>query len=449
MPNDNTKPYSIQVGGAVSLSYNTSMFKSQTVRRITSNTIYQLIGKLISLSITVLATVIITRTYGREGYGAFSLMQSYPALLFIIADFGLNAVAVRELSQNWQKAASYFANILILRVFISLALMGFMGVTILLLPYSTHLKLGIYLGLFLIITQAFYATTNMIFQVKLRYDYSVLGYTFGYLFILLAILVLSVLKIGVMWLNFSYVLGGFITFFINLSFIKKLGVPITFTPDKVLMRELFKESLPLGLMFVFSQINFKADSIALSILKVPLKYGLNNTESVAVYNLPYKVFEVSLVVPTFFMNSVYPVLVRHMVLGKEKLKSTFFNTLGALFGGGIVFTALGILFAPLMIRFLGGAEFAQSILVLRILFFGMVVFYLTQPISWLIVTLGKQRFLPWIYLISAILDVGANIIFIPKYSFYGSSVITIVSEVVVLILLVIFARKAWRLKYAS
>ncbi|KKS20461.1 MAG: hypothetical protein UU79_C0001G0115 [candidate division WWE3 bacterium GW2011_GWE1_41_72] len=42
---------------------------SGTSKKIAANTIYQLIGKIVSLGITVLATVIITRTYGREIYG--------------------------------------------------------------------------------------------------------------------------------------------------------------------------------------------------------------------------------------------------------------------------------------------------------------------------------------------------------------------------------------------
>jgi len=39
----------------------------------------------------MLAVAIIIRAYGKEGYGAFSLMQTFPALFFVIVDFGINA----------------------------------------------------------------------------------------------------------------------------------------------------------------------------------------------------------------------------------------------------------------------------------------------------------------------------------------------------------------------
>jgi O-antigen/teichoic acid export membrane protein len=78
----------------------------------------------------------------------------------------------------------------------------------------------------------------------------------------------------------------------------------------------------------------------------------------------------------------------------------------------------------------------------------LIFYYLTQPISWLIVTLGKQKYLPWIYLVSAVFNVTANYLFIPQYSFYASAIITHLSEFLILILLTIAALRAWRLKYA-
>jgi len=421
---------------------------SDTTRKIASNTIYQIIGKAVSLSITVLTTIIVTRAYGRMGYGAFSLMQTWPALFFIIVDFGINAIAVRELSKDFSKASKYFGNILLMRIFFSLFLILILGIALLFFPYSTSLKFGITLGLLLILMQGLFTTTNIIFQVKLRYDLSTIGYLIGYGVILTLVLILSFLRINITWVNFSYVVGGLITFVVNLHLVQKLGVHPDFKIRWDIWRFLFINSLPLGLMFIFSQINFKSDSIILSVSKLPIKYGLNNTETVAVYALSYKIFEVALVVPTFFMNSVYPVLVQHMMEGKEKLKKTFMRSLAFLAVSSAFCGIIGIILSPFAIYVLGGREFTQSVLILQILIGGLILYYLTQPIAWLIVTLGKQKYLPYIYLTSAIFNVAGNILFIPKYSFYASAVVTHLSELLILVLLTIFALKSWKEKYA-
>jgi len=422
---------------------------STTTKKIASNTIYQIIGKIFSLSITIITTMIVTRFYGREGYGAFSLMQNWPALFFIIVDFGINAIATRELSKNFSNVNQVIGNIFLIRVFLSLFFIVTLGIGLLFFPYSPELSFGIRLGLAVILTQSLFTTTNIIFQVKLRYDFSTIGYIVGYIFILSMVLIFSLLKLNISWVNFTYVVGGFITFIVNIHFLNRLGVYPDLTFNSKICKELILESLPLGLMFIFSQINFRSDSILLSVLPVPSKYGLNNTETVAVYSLPYKIFDVALVIPTFFMNSVYPVLVQHMQHGKEKIKSTFFRSIKFLILASILGAILGFIFSPLAISFLGGSEFYQSILVLRILVSGLILYYLTQPIAWLIVTLGKQKHLPYIYFISTLINVGLNMAFIPRYSFYASAVITHVSEFAILIMLSLSAHKAWKDKYET
>ncbi len=423
--------------------------KSNTATKVASNTVYQIIGKLISMSITMLAVVIITRSYGRDGYGAFSLMQSWPALFFVIVDFGINAIAAKDVTEDWSKAGKYLGNILIIRFLFSLFLILVISLSLNFFPYTPDLRNGIRLGLFLLITQSLFSTTNIFFQAKLRYDYSTISYIGGYVLILILVLIFSYLRLSVTWVNFSYVIGGLLTFILSLYFVSKMGIKPDFSLDKKIWKYLISSALPIGIMFVFSQMSFKEDALMLSFLKLPPSYGLNNTESVAVYALPYKVFEVMLVVPTFFMNSVYPVLVNHMIEGEQKLKKTFTRAIYFLIGSGLAIGLLGIVFSSLAMKILGGEEFYQSTGVLNILSGGLFIFYLTSPISWLIVTLGYQKYLPWIYFVSFSFNLIMNFIFIPKYSFYAASWITVLSELIVLILLIIFARKSWRLKYAG
>ena len=424
------------------------MLKSDTSKKIANNTVYQFLGKFVSMTFTVIATMIITRFYGRDGYGQFNLMQNFPALFFIISDFGFNAVATKHLSEKWGDSEKYLNNILSIRILLSVILIAVSAVSLIYLPYSSELRFGITLGLLTILTQSLYATTNIIFQVKLRYDLSVAGSVLGSVVTLVLVLLTSFFHSKLVWVNFSYVIGGFVSFFILVAFLRKLNVKINLSWNTKLWRQLLITSLPLGLMFIFSQINFKADSILISLLSLPKSLGFNSNDSVALYGLPYKVFEVSLVVPTFFMNSVYPVMVVHMIESKDKLKQIFLKSLQILFFAGIVIGILGYIFSPLAIKILGGNAFLPSIYVLRVLLGGVIIFYITQPIAWLIVTLGKPIYLPFIYLTSAVFNVVANFLFIPKYSFYASAHITWISELLILIMLSVAARRAWKLKYA-
>ena len=206
-------------------------------------------------------------------------------------------------------------------------------------------------------------------------------------------------------------------------------------------------------MFVFSQINFKADSILLSILPIP-NLGLTNIETTGVYALPYKIFEVMLVLPTFLMNSTYPLLLKSKQNGFDKLKNNFKKTVIFMFGIGaasslVLFVGVWFFLTPDLISLIFDSEFVYSRDILLILFSGIFLFFLTQPLAWFLVIIEKQKYLPFIYGFSAILNVSLNLIFIPQYSFYASSVITLVTEGVILVLLLGVFFKFWFAKNAS
>jgi O-antigen/teichoic acid export membrane protein len=415
-----------------------------TTRKIAKNTMSQVVGKFITMSVTVAITLLLTRLYGREAYGNFSLMQSIPALLFVVTDFGLNAVAIRHVANKPDKLYHFFVNVLVSRVFLSFILAVFMGLLLQFFPYSEDLTVGIRLGLLLVLTFGLFTSTNIVFQSLLRYDLSVIGQTAGYLVVLFLTFFLVSQRASVTWINFAYVIGGLVTFVVNFSLVRKIVPDRIFYIDFPLIKKLFKEAAPLGLMFVFSQMNFKEDALFISLFEVPDWLNMDSSSAVGVYSLPYRIFEVSLVIPTFFMNAAYPVLVRHLEEGPEHLRASFKKALLFLFGVGILSGLVGVVFAPLIVGFFGGIEFARSVEVLRILMGGVVVFYLTQPLSWLVVTLGKQKYLPWVYFISVLFNLTFNLALIPAYSFYAAAGITVCSEVLILGLLVYFSRRAWR-----
>lgn len=421
--------------------------KNRTIKSIASNTFFQLISKVITMTITFTLTIIISREYGSYGYGLFTLFQSFPVLFYMIADFGLNAIGTREISKNLKEINKIFNNVLFLRIFLSLFLVLVSIVATLYLYDDVNVRYGLILGALIIVSQTLVSTTNIIFQIKLRYDLSSVSNVISYIFLLVSVLLLVSNKVDVAILNFIYVLASFIAFGINIYLLKRFDVRVDLNISREYIKELVLMSWPLGLMFIFSQINFKADSIMLSLLKLP-DLGLNNIQSVGVYGLPYKIFEVLLVVPTFIMNSTYPALLDSYNLNIKKFKDNFIKTVAVMSVVGGLVSLLGYLFINQFLTFeiiesIFGPEFTYSKQLLLILFSGIFVFFITQPLSWFMVIRDKQKILPLIYAISAIFNVSMNYYLIPKYSFIASAYLTWISEGIILILLVIFTFKYW------
>lgn len=422
-------------------------FRNKTIKNIASNTFFQLGSKVITMTITFVLTIIISREYGSYGYGLFTLFQSFPVLFYMVADFGLNAIGTKEISKNLKEINKIFNNVLFLRILLSLGLVLVSIIATLFLYQDTAIRYGLILGSLIIVAQTLVTSTNIIFQIKLRYDLTSYSNVISYLFLLVGVLFLVNKKVDVAILNFIYVLASFLAFGLNIYLLKKFDIKIDLKVSKSYLKELLTMSWPLGLMFIFSQINFKADSILLSVLKLP-DLGLNNIQTVGVYGLPYKIFEVMLVLPTFIMNATYPILLDTYNVNIKKFKEDFKKTVITMIGLGLFISISGYIFVanfvtPELIGRIFSTDFNYSTQILLILISGIAVFFVSQPLSWFMVIRDKQKILPFIYLVSAIFNVSLNYYFIPKYSFYASAYLTWLSELVILVLLAIFTYKYW------
>ena len=421
---------------------------SDSFKKVASNTFYQLISKVITMTITFGLSILISIRYGSEGYGYFSILQSLPALFYIIADFGLNAISAREISKNVKKTEEIFSNILFLRLIISILGVIFCLILSNFLYSDEKIRFGLALASIIIISQSLIMTSNLIFQIKLKYDLSSISNIIGYIFILIGSLFLIEKNIDLAYVNFMYVVGGFITVVINLFIIYKKFIKVNFNFEKTYIKYLVLESWPLGLMFLFSQINFRADSILLSVLRLPENFG-SNLQAVGVYSFPYKIFEVILVVPTFMMNSTYPIILEKFQQGEAVFRSFFKKTISLFFIIGLTITALGYLGIyflesyQVLQRYFNG-DFVNSLNILKILFLGLVVFFLSQPFSWLFVIKEKQKYLPIFYFFASVFNFSLNYFLIPIYGYYASGFITWISELLILIMLYFTAKhKNW------
>ena len=421
--------------------------KKSSLKIIASNTFFQLVSKVITMTITFFLTFLISKNYGSYGYGLFTLFQSFPAVFYIISDFGLNAIGAKEISRNFKEINKIFNNILAIRLLISMVLILLSILISFYLYDDVNIRFGLALGSFIIMAQSLVSTTNIIFQIKLRYDLSSLTNVISYIFLLVTCLFLVYSKSDIAVINLVYVLSAFVAFSMNIYLLKKFDISLDLKFSREYFKDLFLMSWPLGLMFVFSQINFKADSILLSILKLP-NFGLTNIQTVGVYGLPYKIFEVILVVPTFVMNSAYPLLLDNYNLNLPKFKREFTRLVLYMFiiGAGISILGYILIENLLSINLINNyftRDFAVSKEILLILISGISVFFVTQPLSWFLVIRDRQKNLPLIYLISAIFNVGLNYILIPQFSFYASAYLTWASEILILLLLLYYCHRYW------
>lgn len=393
--------------------------------KIASNTLYQLLGKLFTTASTLLITVLITRLLGANSFGEYAIVISFVTPFFIMSDFGLNAVVSRDFVNNEDEIKKRFKTILGLRIAIAFCLMVLGASALSFTNYATSIKIATLVGLILVFSQSVYSSCNIIFQAKLSYQYPAVGQFLSSLVSLALVFLAIKLNFGVLGVLVGFVVGNLLMALTSLYFTKKYlwgNAPLI---DSGYWKKTLTTSFPIGSALILNVLMVACDRVILSFM-VP-------AYAVGVYSLAYKIFEVVLVFPTFFMNAMYPVFVKSNLESKEKFSKSLSFAFSLMTFSYILSTFLIIALSGKIIPLIWGSEMVASVLPLKILMLGSLAFFLSSPFSWALVALNKQKSLPAIYFVGFLLNVVLNILFIPKYSYLASAYITIITEFVVLL----------------
>lgn len=386
--------------------------------KVAWNTVSQLLGKVVGSSVMLIISIMVARAFGAEGFGDFTKITTFVAFFYLLVDFGLNAVYLQQ-KKDW-------ATLLWMRIVGGTILMFVAIAALAFLPQSNNqgytglVRLGIIFFSPTILIQGLIVSANAIFQKHLRYDLATLALTVGNIMIvgLVWIVVYGLsFRVGVIGATTSLLLGLCVTASVSLFFVRHIESPIHLSFDRRAGRALFMAALPLGVTLLFNQVYFRVDSFILALTR--------STAEVGFYGLAYKMFELPIVIPTFFMNSVYPLLLQ--TTSKQLIKKSFFILLVLSVFALCIFWFV----APLLLYI--RPEFAPSIPILRILTLGLPFFFLSSLAMWTLIALGKQIVLAGIYGSLMILTILLDILVIPTFGAIGAAWITVGSEALVLI----------------
>ncbi len=403
-------------------------------KKVILNTGAQITTKFITASTTFLITILITRSLGKTGYGQFTLIFAFVGYFYTLGDFGLNNIFIKLSGENH---TNLFQSLFGLRLVLGFALALTAILVSQFLPYnpvtqigfSPIIKIGILIASLTIITQTLLTTANAYFQLNLRYHLSTIAITIGSLLVLSFVAINSVLHPSLMAYVWAYVLGGaaFIitAFYLIAAKLKQNIIPLFNITE---FKKLLTAAWPVGIALIFNLIYFRVDVFILGTFR--------SAGEVGIYGLAYQFFEAALTIPIFFSNSLYPILSNlekknHQAYQKQ---IKFWAMLLSLLGVGLTISLVVVsLFIPLIF----GQSFVQSQASLQVLALGLPFFFISALLWHLVIINNRQKSLTIVYALGAAFNLIANLVFIPKFGYMAASVVTVISEILITLLLLI------------
>lgn len=391
-------------------------------RKIAYNVIFNVIAKILSTILALVGIGFITRYLGTNGFGDYSTVLAFFAFFGAIADLGLYTITAREISRPNADEKKILGNAFALRMLSSLAVFLLTPIIVFFLPYSHDVKLGILIAAASFVFSSTYMVLNGVFQKNLAMDKvagaEVLGKLLQICIIVLAVknnlgfttIVLSIL--AAMIFNFSAVL-----------FLVRKYIPLKLQFDFAYWKKFLKAAAPLGISAIVVFAYFKMDTILLSVLKTNAEVGI--------YNAAYKVIENISFFPAMIMGLVFPMFSRHIFSDKKHF-TYLANETFKVFLILVVPLVIGALFlSEGVIHLIGGDAFAQASNTLRILIFALAFIFFGGFFNSILIAGNHQKKLLWAFIVCAIFNITANLIFIPLFSYTASAIISASTELLV------------------
>lgn len=394
-------------------------------RKIAYNVVFNTMAKTFSTALALVGIGFITRYLGESGFGDYATVLAFFAFFSAIADLGLYSIATREISRNEKEAENIIGNVFSLRIIISIAVLALTPILIGFLPYEDNLKIGIMLSAVAFVFSSSYMVLNGIFQKHLAMDKVAIAELIG-----------KVIQVGVIGLAVKFDLGfkivvlamvlAMVSNFVLVLLLSRRYLKFRLKFDFHYWKKFLKMSLPMGISVIITFFYFKMDTILLSVMQ--------ESRDVGIYNAGYKIIETMTFFPSMIVGLTLPLTSKYIFSNKEKFQKISDKTF-KIFVLLIVPIAVGALFlADEIIEIIGGGNgFEESANVLRVLIFALMFVFFGNFFNNILIAGNLQKRLMKALFFCAVFNVGANLIFIPLYSYMGSAIISVITEGLVVI----------------
>jgi stage V sporulation protein B len=362
----------------------------------------------------------------KELAGAYNSAYGFLQLFAILADFGLYAVSVREVSAAKDKE-KVLGGLLVLRSAIVVLSLGSAVAIAWVVPswQGTPLPVSISIAAFVPFFTLLAGVLRTVFQVTFRMHYvfiaevlqRVLTASLMGLIILLGVRLSTDLRVY-QWFLWVGPVGAVFLFILSALFAAPL-MRVRPTFDRELLSRLLKASAPYGLAFLCIALYRQFDLTMIAVLREDFR--LQN----AIYGFSSRVTEMTYLIPTFLLNSTLPVLSERAargestrsLLGKTLFLVLAFGSASSLFSYFWATPIMNLLTTPAYLASATqvGSDTALSLLSVPMFLNGIVLFSF-----YTLLTKHEWKPLVLMMMIAVVMSVTLNIHWIPSLGFLGA-----------------------------
>lgn len=391
------------------------------MRNILKQSSWLFLAQSLTRVISFFYIIFLARILGVSEFGLYTVALAYFSIISSIADFGFNRFLIREVAKDRSKASELLSNIVMLRLTLTAVMFAVFAVFLYILDQDKTRVSLILLAALAILPQSAALTFDGIFVALQKLQFSAVSLFVSSLFTALIGLLLVSRGFGSMGAVNALILGQLIyAVFLLILLVKNQRILLSSIKLPIIKKAL-TGSLPYGLLAILGLLYFRIDAVLLSYMRGSFETGI--------YGAAYKFLESIIFIPSAFSLALFPVLARTHEFSPKDLKNLYFKSLKIMLGLGLLAFLGYILVLPVIIKiFL--PDYLPSIQAIMILSLSIPFMFIHVPA--VTILLSTDKYLKSVLLLSIltlIFNIGANLMFIPRFGFIAASWVTVASEV--------------------
>jgi O-antigen/teichoic acid export membrane protein len=387
-------------------------------KKIVTNTAWMLFDKVFMILINLLVTVKIANHFGVSEYGNYQYAVNIVAILEILVTF-VDGRVVKKRYLNTD-AELLVVNATICRVIFSLISVA-VG-----LVFIFAGERGCQFNIMFLILLLNVIFVNLRFGMANRFEY-LLKSKKTVIATDISSLISSILQLIAVKMNWSIIsisvivaissIINFIIVFIQYR-IEFKGKRI-YKGNKVLIREMILESLPLAIAASCATIYTRCDTVMLG--------SMLTTVEVGVYSISVKMISVVQIAISPIRESIYPKMLELYSLDKKKYEYKYIQISSMMTWMYIIGVLLSFVVLPYFLSFFD-AEYAEAFSVYRLLVVGTFFMYNAALRAGHFTLINKGNILMYSQILSVVVNIILNIVGIRLWGMYGAAISTIVTQ---------------------
>lgn len=383
--------------------------------------------------------LVMLRMLGPAGAGSYAFAGVVVLYLETAAGFGLDTLITRDVARDLTQGPRYLWHAVVLRTLIwaTLAPLLWLGLLIWdgLAPLGADTLAAC--GLLILaalpalwagaVSRLFYAHERMEVPALVTVQTTVMKVALG-----LAALVAG---LGIVGLAGVAVLNNLLTLAVLGFLARRVAFPLPIAFQPALARRMLVEAFPLFCNNLLAAAFFRVDVLLLQ--------AWQGAAVVGWYTAAYKVVDAALLLPSSLTLALFPAMARQAASARNALERTYHLAVRYLLALAFPLAVGTTALAEPVAALVGGRAFLpHSALALQWLIWFLPLSYVNGVTQYVLIALGRQRSVTVAFLIVVLFNVAANAAAIPLLSYRGAALVTVLSEVVLLLPLTYALRDA-------